>query len=456
MNRHFIILLLAGGIVWGCTTQARAQANDALLNKLVQKGYLTKEEADDLKKESEAGFEKSYRTRTGLPEWVTSLKFSGDLRGRAEGFWTRNDSAAADNFNNDRWRMRYRLRFGAVVTLKDNLELGFRLTSGEGVGSGGAFGGDPISANTTFQDNGSKKFIYVDQAYGKWTPFNYDQWKLSGTIGKMANPFETSTMLFDDDYTPEGVALQGLYNIHKQHALKFNAGFFVLDEIAQGEDSDNDPFLLGGQFRWDAKWSDRIDSSLGVAMFAIIDEQSLTNFSVPNVNAGNTRLANGALLHDYTPVIGEAAVGYTFDSGPFYKGKFPVRVLGTVMHNPGASDDNNGWEAALVVGKSGKKGTWEVSYRYRRLEADAWFEELTDSDLGAFYQVTPTSSGLGVGYRAGTNLKGHILRGSYSPFDAITFGVTYYLADLIHEPIVAMRHAESGMNRIQFDAVWKF
>ncbi len=455
MNKQLLTALLAGGIA-ATTVTARAQSNDALLKKLVNKGILTKQEADELKKETDSGFDKAYHAKTGLPDWVTSLKFSGDLRGRVDGLWTENDSPAAENFNNDRWRMRYRVRFGAVATFKDQLEMGFRLTSSDGVGSGGAFGGDPISANTTFQDNGSKKFVYIDQAYGKWTPLNYDQWKLGATIGKMANPFETSTMVFDDDYTPEGVALQGLYNVNKDHALKFNAGFFLLDEISQGADASNDPYLIGGQLRWDAKWAQRLDSSLAVAMYAIVDEQSLTNFSVPNVNAGNTRLANGALLHDYTPVVVDGAVTYTFDSAPLYKGKFPVRALGTIMHNPGASDANNAWEAGVAAGKAGKKGTWELSYRYRHNEADAWYEEFNESDFGAFYQTISATTGLGTGYRAGTGTKGHILKGSYSPYDALTLSVTYYLAELIEEPVVGATRAESGMSRILIDMIWKF
>jgi hypothetical protein len=76
--------------------------------------------------------------------------------------------------------------------------------------------------------------------------------------------------------------------------------------------------------------------------------------------------------------------------------------------------------------------------------------------LGAFYQTISATTGLGVGYRAGTGTKGHILKGSYSPYDALTFSVTYYLADLIHEPVVGGGHAESGMNRIQIDALWRF
>src|SRR5688572_27333543 len=144
-----------------CTGAACAQSTDALLNKLVQKGYLTKEEADDLKKEGDSGFDKAYRARTGLPDWVTQLKLYGDLRGRWDFIKTDNDAPGVSEPNKDRSRFRYRFRVGATAQMKDNLELGFRLTSAEPNG----FGGDPISGNASFQDNGSKKFIYIDLAY---------------------------------------------------------------------------------------------------------------------------------------------------------------------------------------------------------------------------------------------------------------------------------------------------
>ena len=65
MNKYLLGLLIAGAIG---SVAVQAQSSDALLNKLVQKGYLTKDEADDLKKETDAGFDKAYRARTGLPD----------------------------------------------------------------------------------------------------------------------------------------------------------------------------------------------------------------------------------------------------------------------------------------------------------------------------------------------------------------------------------------------------
>ncbi len=433
------------------TISSTAQSNDALLEKLVSKGVLTKQEADELKKESASGYDRSFRAKTGLPDYVTSLRIYGDFRGRFDGIYTDNDTAGAPN--HDRTRMRYRLRVGAIATLKDSLELGFRLTSGDPQSN---FGGDPISGNSTLQDNGSKKFLWVDQAYGKWTPINHDAWKLSGTVGKMENPFVLSSLVFDEDYTPEGFGVGSTYTLNQQHALKFAGGFFLLDEISQGQQSDQDPFMMGVQARWDAKWAPAWESSMGAAFLAITDERSLTNFSVPNLNIGNTRAADGTLVHNYTPLVLDAAVTYSFASMPGYNGKFPVRMAGTFVNNFGPSRNNTGYEVGATAGKSGKKGTWELGYRWRYLDRDAWYEEVVDSDYGAFYQTAFANSATGSGYRAGTNVKGHIFRASYSPADAFTLTLTYVLSELIDPSVVNGQETESQTGRLLIDAMWRF
>jgi hypothetical protein len=445
-----------------CIGAAQAQSNDALLNKLVQKGYLTQQEADDLKKEGDGGFDKAYRSRTGWPDWVTQLKLYGDLRGRWDFIKTDNDAPGAGEPNKDRSRLRYRFRVGATVQMKENLELGFRLTSAEP----NAFGGDPISGNASFHDNSSKKFVYIDLAYGKWTPVNTGPWLLTGTIGKTENPFVFSDMVFDPDYTPEGIGIQSAYAIDKEHSLKFNAGFFILDEINQGSQASDDPYLLGAQLRYDAKWTSKLSSSAGIAWMGLSEEESLNNGAVPNINVGNTRYASatnghlaGDLVADFAPVILDASVTYTLDSFPLYPGHFPIRVGGEYMVNPAADRMNEGYWLGFFLGKSGKKGTWELSYRYKRLEADAWYEEFVDSDTGAYRQLAASGSGQAAGYRPGTGLQGHVVRAAYSPADAFTVSLTYYLYELIDTPTVITTVGsikESAAHRVQLDAIWKF
>ena len=455
--------------VMAFTHVASAQSSDALLDKLVEKGILTTKEATDLRQEADQNFNDAYKVKTGLPDWVDQLKLYGDFRGRIDSFKFENDAPGATQPNDDRTRYRYRLRFGVTATLKENFEMGFRLTSSDPLT--GDFGGDPISGNTSLQNNAAKKFLYVDMAYGKWTPIKTGPWLLSATIGKMENPFVVSDMIFDSDYTPEGAALQAAYTFNDVHSLKFNGGAFVLDEINQsalGQASD-DPYLLGAQLRHDAKWSPKLSSALSVSWFSLFSEQNLGNAAVPNVNAGNTRYnaavlnhLTGDLVYDYTPVVVAGSVTYNLDSFPGYKGAFPIMGAGEFAHNSGASENNQGWWAGVTFGKSGKKGTWEVSYRYKYIEADAWYEEFIDSDFGAYYQLggIPVGAGKsGAGYQAGPGTKGHVIKGIYSFTDSFNITATFFLTELVDTPTVVVgptAYKESGTMRMLIDANWKF
>lgn len=426
---------------------AQAQSADALLDKLVDKGILSVKEANELRDEADAGFRKAYQVKSGMPEWVTSLKLNGDFRGRYENFNSENDAFV------DRSRFRYRLRFGAVATINDNFEVGMRLTSSEATGTQG---GDPISGNTSFQDNASKKFVYLDLAYGKWSFINTKALTESITIGKMENPFVFSDMIFDGDYTPEGAGYNLTYRANDAHTIKLNAGAFVLDEL--GGDS-KDPYMYGAQIRWDATWSKKIASSMGIAGLSLVNEQSLTNGAVPNINRGNTRDAGtGGLANNYNPIIADAALTYTFEDGiPLvYAAPFPIKFGGEYMNNLAASDRETAWSLGILFGKSGKKGLWEVGYRYKDLGGDAWYEEFTDSDFGAYYQAQAPNAGFtgsGAGYGAGTNIRGHVVKASYSPFNALTLGIAYFRAQLIDEAPV---NSNSQMTRLQVDATLKF
>jgi len=433
---------------------AHAQSADALIDKLVDKGILTVKEANDLREEADKNFTTAFATKTGMADWVKAMKFNGDLRARYDGVFGRDPSFV------DRNRLRYRLRFGFTADMADNFEVALRLTSSEGSG-----GGDPISGNTTFADNGSKKLVFLDLVYAKWSPIHTPDWTGVFTFGKMENPFVfPSTMMFDKDYTPEGLAAQFGYNINEKHALKFSAGAFVLDET---KESSSDPWLGGAQLRWDAKWNSKWSSTAGVAGFAIKSVEELNNVNVPNGNLGNTRrgvedsLLNGtstAPQYGFVPIYADAGVTYTFDEFPLYPGAFPLTVSGDFVHNTAAPKDNQGYSIGVTLGKAGKKGTWELAYRWESLEADAWYEEFVESDFGAIYRLplAPTKTPYGVNgtiYGPGTNVRGHWVKLSYSPYDSLTLGLSCFMTELIN-PVAA--GADSSATRVLADAVWKF
>jgi hypothetical protein len=439
---------------------AAAQSPDALLDKLVQKGILTTKEADDLRTESKKDFDKNYRRQTGMPEWVNSLKFTGDFRGRFE------ENNAENDLYSDRNRFRYRVRLAVIASLVDNFEVALRVASGNPqTNPGGTLvGGAPITANTDLNSLESRKFLWVDAAYAKWSPIKTDDWTVTGVIGKMDNPFSLSNMIWDYDINPEGGAIQVAYKVNDQHALKANGAFYVLDEINTGAAAkaggptvapSHDPYVYGAQALWESKWNKKLETSLGVAAFDIARRDALSAQFQPFYNSGNSRNTNGFLLYNFNPIIGTASVTYKLDSLPCYSGPFPIKVAGEYLRNPGAPSNNTGYRAGVTIGKAGRKRTWEINYRYQRLEADAWFDALVDDDNGAFYGTgNPQLAGTGKsnGWFGGTNVKGHLAIATYSFTDYLNFTFTYYLNDLI----IKGPGENTKAGHFMADLMWKF
>jgi hypothetical protein len=431
------VTLFAGATVTAMlAAQAHADvASDALINKLEQKGILNAQEAGQLRAESEQDFtnqlNQAISSKIGMPSWVTGYKLSGDFRGRY-------DYIGSDN-TIDKGRLRYRLRAGLVINMNDNLQVGFRLGSGDYASS---YGGTPLSNNSTLQDNFSKKTVYIDAAYGSWTPINTADWLLSATIGKMDNPFHFTPMVFDPDLTPEGGALHGHYTINDRNNITFAGAAFVLDAV---DNSTHDPFLYGGQVMWNSKWNNKLASAVGVGGFQIVSPEQLTANNVKNYNSGNTLAASGAPLYNFNPVIADASVTYTLDHCLLYPGKFPITLAGEFINNPGAPNNNSGYWAGVTFGKAGKKHTWDLSYRYEYLEADAWYAQIVDDDNAAFFAT---------GIAGGTNIKGHLFKADYNLTDALSLGFTCYINDLINNN--AAPAANSGTVHAMADIMWKF
>ncbi len=258
-------------------------------------------------------------------------------------------------------------------------------------------------------------------------------------------------MVFDTDLTPEGAVIQGGYTINDKHAISFTTGAFVLDEEGG---STHDPFMYGGQILWNAKWSPKWSSSLGIGAFGIGSPKQLSTANVTEINQGNSRSAGGALLYDYNPIIADASVTYTLTSFPLYTGAFPIKLQAEGINNPAApSDANSAYWVGVQFGKSGTKGTWDIAYRYEYLEANAWYDQMVDDDNVAYYQpptVRPVVAS--TGYVGGTNIKGHLLKLNYSFTDSLTFTATCFLNELINktgEPKSADMH-------FMADLMWKF
>jgi hypothetical protein len=448
-----VAIVAGAAALMALTPQTQAQTSvDNLLNKLEQKGILTPNEADELKAENETNsvedFNKAFNSKFAMPDWIKDYKLSGDFRGRFDDVST---EIPAFGGHDNNIRLRYRLRAGLVVDMQNDLQVGFRLISGD---APGAFGGNPLSGNSTMLGNASKKFVYVDQAYGKWAAINDGTWMVAGTIGKMSQPFQESYMLFDPDYSPEGAALQATYKINEENSLAFNGAGFVLDQV-----NTRGPFLYGGQAMWNANWTPALGTVAGIATYDIANDANFAASAAGtpyDSNRGNTitgAAAGDPFARHFNPIVGSASVTYTLDSFPLYTGKFPITAAGEFMDNPAAGSNNKGWWAGVSLGKAVKRGSWDISYRYQRLEADAWWDQIVDDDNIAATPTVPAvvpETGAAVG---GTNIKGHLVKLDYAIFDSLTFSFTCYINDLINNPVPS---ASSSAVHAMADLMWKF
>jgi len=365
-------------------------SSDPLLDLLIKKGVLTDAEAKQVKAEAEHGPMES-GSKWKLSPNLKNIELYGDFRGRFE------QNAAENQAYIDRNRYRFRLRLGLNMTMFENFQIGMRLASGNPqTNPGGTLvGGAPITANQDLNSLETRKFLWIDAAFVKWTAIKHDDWTLAATLGKLDNAFQLSNMVWDYDIVPEGAALQAGYNIDQKHSLKGIAGIFVLDELNQGYPGGNtlpagtpvapshDPFVYGAQALLESKWTPKIETSLGVAVFTIDGKESLSSKVQPFYNSGNSRDPNGFLKYNYNPIIGNASATYKLDSFPLYPGKFPIKVSGEYMNNPAAPDNNEGYRIGMTFGKAGKKRAWEINYRFQELQAAAWFDALLDDDNGA-------------------------------------------------------------------------
>src|SRR3989442_14384671 len=180
---------------------------DQKVKVVERKRELDSEAADAKFKEGTSKLEATSKFKT--PDWLTSVRLVNDLRMRYD------EVFAPDSDFVTRWRVRPRLRLGGIATLKDDWDIGFRLASTPSVGANS--GGDPLSTNQTFEDNGSRKPVGVDWVFARWTPLPTPKWTGSIALGKLENPPNYTEDIFDVDYTPEGLVEEFSYKLNPNH-----------------------------------------------------------------------------------------------------------------------------------------------------------------------------------------------------------------------------------------------
>ncbi len=345
--------------------------------------------------------------------WTETIALQGDFRFRYENI----DVEDRDERN----RNRIRARAGIVAKPQPDLEVGFGLSSGED--------GDPVSSNQTLGSAGSRKDVYIDLAYfnkqiapgvnltgGKFKNFLYRP-------GKHA-------MLWDSDWNPEGLG------------VTYQGEMFFANALGTWLDGDSrggTEFVSGGQVGVTVPLGDSVKLTAGVGYYDIgvggkanplvIDDEveyfgnSFVCDPVDSVDPDEC-----AFTVDYAELEGFAELAFSLFG-------IPTSVFVDYVQNQDADINDTGYAAGFAVGKLKGKGTWDFSYVYQDLEADAVLGVLTDSDFGG----------------GGTDTKGHVFRGTYGLGEKWNLGFSYFLNEIGENA-----GDEQDYDRIQLDANFKY
>lgn len=379
---------------------------DILVDKLVEKGILNRQEGseilqvvkdaswkekdkeraeiirgtkDAIKKESPALFAGE------IPDWVRKMQIKGDFRLRYEHIERdiNRDLHKGTSKYIDRDRYRYRLRLGAVANITDKIDVGFGFASGSD---------DPRSTNQTYQKTFSTGDLRIDYAYARYKPFSW----VTLIGGKFENPLWTPTDTFwDADIRPEGAAVQFTYAALPSVDLFLNSGWFILDELPNDT---NDPSMFvvqpGSKINFGGAY---FKNAISYYTFDNVKNHSFSDWSsktntLRGLAAG---LKSGTLENNYDSFILSGELGY---KTPLSLMPFAILFGEYLKNTDGPSGTDKGYAYGIKLGnqKVKKQYEWQILARYARLERDAWLDFLPDSDTyggqtdvkGSKFQIT--------------------------------------------------------------------
>jgi hypothetical protein len=234
-----------------------AEASDPLLDLFIQKGFVTQQEAEKVKAEADALRNRTNDNAMPTPEvskWklstgIKSVELFGDIRLRFENRQAQDPQANQIKLN----RLRYAVRLGLRGEVFDDFYYGVRLDTGANPRSAWVSFGTS-SSGAPFQGPFGKSTagINVGQAYLGWRQGDW----MDVTVGKMANPIYTTTMVWDPDINPEGVAERFRYTVGEADFFATFGQFLYQDTNPTrtsfgffnfGSTHNNLPFLLAWQ-----------------------------------------------------------------------------------------------------------------------------------------------------------------------------------------------------------------
>lgn len=289
------------------------------------------------------------------------LTFNGDIRYRHD-----YASKLRDNSQSDSHRERLRLRFGSQANVNESVKARIRFTTSQGA--------SPISGNQTMTDNANKKVMYLDLALVDW---QIDD-GMNLVLGKQENTFRIvpqSQIIYDADYTPEGVSLT------RQGSLFVNLGAYSLVERSPNGTSgtsEPDSWLLAAMVGYKGDLSNSIGFTLALghhAFTALKDNAVLTSGSFAgNSNYGADTSARYAYDYTVNEALGEVR----------YKGSDSVaNIYVDAIQNAELSSNNHGLITGIGYSTLSERGKpdWTLGYSFTRIDKDATVSAVNHSDF---------------------------------------------------------------------------
>lgn len=321
-------------------------------------------------------------------KWVENITWSGDFRYRHESI--SDDTKSADR---DRNRIRARLKLEAKVT--DEWDAIFRIATGSS--------DSPTSTNHTLGDSGGDGFssrdLWLDWAYGNYHPKSLNG--LNIMFGKMGNPFykvAKHQLIIDGDVSPEGIAARYARHLDKDTVLTTTAGGYWVRE----REDDADTSLFGFQTMLKHKLDSNRHILAGVSYY---DFGNIQGEELSGISSKGNSTTNGVFDSDYDLLE-------CFGEYGFKMGAMPTAVYGSYINNIDCIDnEDTAWIVGCKFNKAKKPGSWEASYNYRDLEANAVVGGLNDSDF--------------IG--GGTNGRGHVMGYKYQITNNVQAAVKYFI-----------------------------
>ncbi len=288
------------------------------------------------------------------------------------------------------------------------------------MGIGLATGGDdPVSSNQTIGGGGSSKDIKIDLAYFDWS--GLENTHIYGGKFKdfLIRPGKKG-LRWDADWRPEG--LGAVWDSDFVFAQ-------VLGTWLEGDSKNGTEFAWALQAGFNIKTGDfgRMKVGGGYTIFDIAGRTPL--FGLPTDFYGNTWAIN--------PVTGLREFAFDYHNWEaFLEWKISnILLFGNYTINTVVDDNDTGYLFGAKYGSAKSKGTWDITYYYEKLEADATVGLLSDSDFGV----------------GGTDAKGHVISGTYAFHKNFNFKATYYINKINIASEDPVDH-----NRLQLDLNFRF